>query len=142
VIQRLASRHGGRAYSFGLQWCRVSLDCFDEYEKLLKDFSSLRHKVAGMAEPSEDEFVRMARVGFGVHGSHDGWRQRHADIVHEYLSECEAQGDSKPVRMFYALAQGMILGAIWSGKLDEDSYRKAWILLPGFVIGKSREIES
>jgi len=58
------------------------------------------------------------------------------------LQESEAQGDSKRVLLFYALAHGLILGAYSSGLLDDDTYRKAWILLPGFVMGKTREIEA
>jgi hypothetical protein len=120
----------------------VPLDCFDEYEKLLANFASLQSQAAEMTDALNDEFVTIARVGFSVHGKPDAWDKRHVKIINDYVNECEAQGDSNRVRQFYALAHGMILGAYSSGLLEEDSYRKAWILLPGFVMGKTRDIET
>jgi len=120
----------------------VSLDCFDEFERLLVNFASLRAKTAALAEAREDEFIKIARVGFSVHGAPREWREKHATIIADYVRDCRSQGDSERVLLFYALAHGMILGAYASKLLDDDSYRQAWILLPGFVMGKTREIEA
>jgi hypothetical protein len=117
-------------------------DCFDEFERLLVNFASLRAKAAAFAKAEGDEFIRIARAGFAVHGAPRAWRKEHATIITDYVLACRAQGDSERVLLFYALAHGMVLGAYASELLDEVSYRKAWILLPGFVMGKTREIEA
>lgn len=63
--------------------CIVTLDCFDEYVKLLTNFSSLRLKAAEMAEVSKDEFVRIAQLGFSSHCTPSAWHERHAEIIAE-----------------------------------------------------------
>ena len=116
-------------------------DCFHEYERLLANFASLCAKAAVLAEGGDD-FVRIARVGFSIHAAPQDWREGHATLITDYVRACRAQGDSERVLLFYALAHGLILGAYASGLLDDESYRKAWILLPGFVMGKTREIQA
>jgi hypothetical protein len=116
-------------------------DCYDEYDHLLTNFASLRAEAAVPAEDG-DEYVRFACVGFSVHGPRQGWRESHATLITNYVRACQAQGDPERVLLFYALSHGLILGAYASGLLDDETYRKAWILLPGYVMGKTREIQA
>ncbi|ADO00798.1 hypothetical protein Gbem_4097 [Citrifermentans bemidjiense Bem] len=113
-------------------------DLFDEFERLWRCYRVCCEVAVTLKTPNaeDDEFIRMAIVGFSYHDRTENWNHDHYKIAKNYLDECAGLGDSAQEKKFNLLVIGALLGLYSSGKIDEKIYRIGYILLPGFVMAK------
>ena len=118
-------------------------DIFDEFERLWQSFDVCRQSAESLDSPNpqDDQFMKMAIVGFSYHDKTENWQQGHFKIAREYADECLRLGDEANVAKFNLLALGALLGLYSSGKLDDRLYRTGYALLPGFALSKGGEVE-
>jgi len=116
---------------------------YDEYERLWRCYSVCCHSADALKSPNphDDEFIKMAIVGFSYHDKTENWKQCHFDLAKAYLDESLRLGDTVKTAKFSLLALGALLGLYSSGKIDERHYGIGYALLPGFVMSKGGEIE-
>ncbi len=119
-------------------------DIFEEFERLWRSFAVCCQSARTLDSPNpqDDEFIKMAIVGFSYHDKTENWKQGHFDIARECADECARLGDPAGLRKFNLLALGSLLGLYSGGKIDDRLYRIGYALLPGFVMSKGSEVSS
>jgi len=87
-------------------------DIYDEYERLWNSYDACCQSAESLRpmRPHDDEFVRMAIVGFSFHEKIERLRDSHLRFVRDYHDECDQLGDSTKARKFSLLALGALLG--------------------------------
>ncbi len=118
-------------------------DIFEEFERLWRNFAACCRSAETLNSPNpeDDEFIKMAIVGFSCHDKTENWQQGHFKIAKQYADECARLGDSAALRKFNLLALGALLGLYSAGKADDRLYGIGYALLPGFVLSKGSEVE-
>jgi hypothetical protein len=118
-------------------------DIFDEFQKLWRSFSICCQAAETLdsPDPEDDQFIKMAIVGFSYHDKTENWEHGHFKLARQYDDESARLGDSDNLRKFNLLALGSILGLYSAGKIDERLYRLGYALLPGFVMSKGGEVD-
>jgi hypothetical protein len=119
-------------------------DIFDEFERLWTSFDTYCQsaELLHSPDPHDDQFIRMAVIGFSCHDDIKNWRQDHFKIAREYADESIQLGDSTRLTKFNLLALGALLGLYSTSKLDDRLYRIGYALLPGFVMGKGNAVDT
>ncbi len=118
-------------------------DIFDEFERLWCSFAACCRSAETLSSPnSEDnQFIKMAIVGFSFHDRTENWQQGHFKIARQYADECASLGDPTNLRKFNLLALGALLGLYSAKKVDDRLYGIGYALLPGFVLSKGSEVD-
>ncbi len=118
-------------------------DIFEEFERLWRSFAVCCQSAETMDSPNpeDDQFIKMAIVGFSYHEKTENWQPAHFKIARQYADECARLGDPAKLRKFNLLALGALLGLYSSGRVDERLYGIGYALLPGFVLSKGSEVE-
>jgi len=119
-------------------------DIFPEFERLWASYASYSNAAGHLSSPNakDDDFIKMAIVGFGSHQKTEEWGAKHWELAKQYLDECaEAEGTEK-MKKFSMLALGALLGLKSAGKLDDRLYLIGSMWLPGFVLLKGAAVES
>ena len=118
-------------------------DIFDEFERLWRSFAVSCQSAEALESPNpqDDQFIKMAIIGFSHHDKTENWQQGHFSIARQYADECARLGDPANLRKFNLLALGSLLGLYSAGKVDDRLYGIGYALLPGFVMGKGIEVE-
>lgn len=119
-------------------------DLFDEFERLWTSFRTCSATARHLATPNaeDDEFIKMAIVGFSYHQRTEEWQHEHWKLTKEYLGECERLEDGEKTKKFAMLAFGALLGLFSAGKIDDRLYQLGCILLPGFILSKGGATET
>jgi hypothetical protein len=118
-------------------------DIFDEFERLWRTFGVCCESAETLRSPNpqDDQFIKMAIVGFSFHDKTENWRQGHFKIAREYADESMRLGDPPKLTKFNLLALGALLGLFSAGKLNDRLYGIGYALLPGFVMSKGGELD-
>lgn len=111
---------------------------FDEFERLWASYRFCAEEADRLSTPNaeDDEFIKMAIVGFSYHQKTEEWRQEHWKLAKQYLAESSDLGDSSKTKKFAMLALGTLLGLYSAGKIDDRVYWHGHVLLPGFILNK------
>ena len=119
-------------------------DIFDEFEKLWESYRAHSEAAHKLTTPNseDDEFIRMAIIGFTIHQTIDKWRPDHRVLAIDYLDSMNQPEDTSKMKKFTMLAFGTVLGLYSSWKIDERGYRIGNILIPGFVMSKGASINT
>ncbi len=119
-------------------------DIYDEFEKLWRSFETCCRCAESLKSPNprDNEFIKMAIVGFSCHDRTENWQQGHFEIANRYSLDCERLGDTDNAKRFNLLAVGALLGLYSAGKIDDRLYGIGYALLPGFVLSKGAEIQA
>ncbi len=119
-------------------------DIFDEFERLWRSFAASCQSAETLNSPNreDDQFIKMAIVGFSYHDKTGNWQQGHFTIARKYADECARLGDPPKLKKFNLLALGALLGLYSAGKVDDRLYGIGYALLPGFVLSKGSEVET
>ena len=118
-------------------------DIFDEFERLWHSFGVCCRSAEALDSPNpqDDQFIKMAIVGFSYHDKTENWQQGHFTIARRYVDECTRLGDPPKLGKFNLLALGALLGLYSAGKIDDRLYGIGYALLPGFVMSKGSAVE-
>jgi len=118
-------------------------EIFEEFERLWQSYSVCcdSAKTLNSPNPQDDEFVKMAIVGFSYHDKTENWKRGHFKIATDYRDECIRLGDAAKTVKFNLLALGALLGLYASERIDDRLYHVGYALLPGFVMSKGNLIE-
>ncbi len=118
-------------------------EIFDEFEKLWRSYSVCCRSAETLDSPNaeDDQFIKMAIVGFSYHDKTENWQQGHFKIAKQYADACADLGDPPSLRKFNLLALGALLGLYSAGKIDDRVYGIGYALLPGFVLSKGSEVD-
>jgi len=118
-------------------------EILEEFERLWRNFGVCCRSATSLDSPNpqDNDFIKMAIIGFSYHDKTENWRQDHFEIAHRYLTDCEGLGDTEKTKRFNLLALGALLGLYSSGRIDDRLYGIGYALLPGFVMSKGNEIE-
>jgi hypothetical protein len=119
-------------------------EIFDEFERLWRNYRQCCAAAAELNSSNavDDEFIKMAIVGFSFHQRTDEWHSRHYELVKGFLDEYDQPDDTVELKKFAMLGHGALLGLYSAGKIDDRVYRLGYILLPGFIMGKGGAIDS
>jgi hypothetical protein len=116
-----------------------------DYESLLAGFNRFRNAAVALDSPNpeDDDFVRMAIVGFSLNAPTAAWSRQHLDYVRsahqadfsdnqlEFLHGVQAHSYA----LFAGLSLGYLLGLRESGRLSDDELTVGEAQLPGFMAG-------
>ncbi len=118
-------------------------DIFDEFERLWRSFAVCSRAAETLDSPNreDDQFIKVAIVGFSYHDKTENWHQGHFKIAKQYSGESARLGDPPKLRKFNLLAVGALLGLYSAGKVDDRVYGIGYALLPGFVLSKGSEVD-
>lgn len=119
-------------------------DIYDEFERLWRSFRVCRQSADALKSPNpeDDDFIKIAIVGFSYHDKTENWREGHLKIVKGYGDECARLGDPPKTKQFNLLALGALLGLYSAGRIDDRLYGIGCALLPGFVLSKGSGVET
>ena len=122
-------------------------DFTGDYASLLKGFARFRAAAQSLESPNleDDDFVRMAIVGFSINAPTDAWSRQHFDLVNrhrkadfsddslEFLHADQAHNYA----LFSGLCLGYLLGLFESGRLNETEFAGGEAQLSGFMASTS-----
>lgn len=130
---------------------KADFDPFAEFDRLLAGFSHHRKvtHTAAWTISENDEFVRLAFVGFALHQLSERWSREHAEFIkaqraddwsNESLDWYEQA--AQDVGAFAGLAFGALLGLHSRGAISDTEFLHATALLPGFISLNNVQIEA
>ncbi len=121
-------------------------EIFTEFERLLGCYAACVKASETLSTPNgeDDEFMKMAIVGFSYHEKTEAWSRKHWLIAKEYLQESDGleHFDSTKTKKFSMLALGALLGLYSAEMIDDRIYQIGYVTLPGFILEKGAAVEA
>lgn len=120
-------------------------DFVHDYESLLRGFARSRDTARSLESPNpeDDEFVRMAIVGFSMNAKTESWSPEHYAFVSKQREDdfsVEALGvlhgeQAQNYALFAGLCLGFLLGLFQTEQVSEEEFSVGEAQLPGFMAG-------
>src|SRR5262245_26876687 len=107
-------------------------------ERLLNEFPSLCERATMSQTPGQDDFMRLAKVGFALTSPRE-WSAEDADFVDSLRMEPEPE-QGRNWECYWGLAVGFFLGEFRGGKISEADLNYALAVVPGFMWEQSPRI--
>ncbi len=117
--------------------------CYEQFESLFGNLNThvANAKYSGGYNEYSDLHVRLGVIGYEMNAPRKGWSDEHSDTITNLIKDCKNDQTNEEYLPFFSIAMGFLLGLYAVHKIEEDDFRRSYILLTGFVMTKQKGID-